>query len=213
MNEHPYKPPKRGIGAFNCPYCHAYSNQIWGQAYSFAGQKKGFEEVKSVSFAQCAHCREISIWKNENLIYPASTLVPQPNSDLPEHILTDYEEASRIVSNSPRGAAALLRLCIQKLCKHLGEKGSNINDDIASLVRNGLSPSIQKSLDFVRVIGNECVHPGKIDLRDDPDVAITLFKLVNIIAESMITQPKMIESLYEDLPQEKLDQIKRRDSK
>ena len=88
-------------------------------------------------------------------------------------------ESRTILDLSPRGAAALLRLCIQKLCKQLGQPGKNINDDIAALVKAGLDPKIQKALDIVRVIGNECVHPGTMDLRDDREIAAKLFVLVN----------------------------------
>jgi hypothetical protein len=68
----------------------------------------------------------------------------------------------------------------------LGESGTNINSDIASLVKKGLNPKIQKSLDVVCVIGNEAVHPGTIDLRDNTDVAIQLCKIINIVTEAMI---------------------------
>jgi len=148
---------------------------------------------------------------NDNLVYPDATQAPPPNPDLPEDIRSDYEEASSIIGKSPRGAAALLRLCIQKLCKHLGESGKNINNDIAALVKKGLNPSIQKSLDIVRVIGNEAVHPGTIDLKDNSEIAVALCKLVNVIADAMITQPKMIEGLYSSLPHEKKQQIEERD--
>lgn len=136
-----------------------------------------------------------------------------PNSDLPDDIRQDFEEARSIINRSPRGAAALLRLCVQKLCAHLGESGKNINQDIAGLVKKGLNPRIQKSLDIVRVIGNEAVHPGELDLRDDPDTAAQLAKLVNIIADVMITQPKHIDTLYDSLPAEKKEQIEKRDGK
>ena len=136
-----------------------------------------------------------------------------PNVDIPPDIKKDYEEARRIINRSPRGAAALLRLCIQKLCAHLGESGNNINDDISALVKKGLNPRIQKSLDIVRVIGNEAVHPGTIDLRDNPEIAVHLCKLINVIAEAMITQPKEIDTLYETLPPDKRAQIDRRDGK
>jgi hypothetical protein len=206
----PYTPPEQGKSAFNCPSCNAYAKQLWGNAHAPFG-RGGVSEISGVTFAWCTHCQKESIWVGSKLIYPASTQAPPPNPDLPVEILPDYQEASKIVGDSPRGAAALLRLCIQKLCKHLGESGKNINNDIASLVKKGLNPTVQKSLDVVRVIGNESVHPGTIDLNDRPETAIVLFKLVNIITEAMITQPKMIESLYGNLPTEKRDQIEKRD--
>jgi hypothetical protein len=130
---------------------------------------------------------------------------------LPEEIRADYDEARRIIDRSPRGAAALLRLCVQKLCHHLGESGQNVNSDIASLVKKGLNPKIQKSLDIVRVIGNEAVHPGTMDLRDSPETAATLCGLINVIAETMISQPKTIDQLYDQLPPEKREHIEKRD--
>lgn len=97
------------------------------------------------------------------------------------------------------------------LCKHLGKSGEELNQDISSLVTDGLNPIVQKSLDVVRVIGNESVHPGSIDLNDDKETAVRLFDLVNIICEQMITQPKQVEELYRKLPESKLDAIEKRD--
>ena len=145
------------------------------------------------------------------MIYPFSGTAPLPNPDLPEDIKNDYMEARGICELSPRGSAALLRLCIQKLCKHLGEPGRDINSDIQSLVKKGLNADIQKSLDIVRVIGNESVHPGTIDLRDDPDTARILFVLVNIIANALITQPNMIAATYAIIPPNKQQGIANRD--
>ena len=136
-----------------------------------------------------------------------------PNQDLPDDIILDFEEARNIVNFSPRGAAALLRLAVQKLCKFLGETGKNIDDDIAGLVSKGLNPLVQKSLDIVRVIGNEAVHPGTIDLNDNKDTAIQLFGLINSIADQMITHPKTIETLYQQLPESKRNAIEDRNKK
>ena len=112
-----------------------------------------------------------------------------------------------------RGAAALLRLAIQKLCRHFGTPGKNINDDIAALVADGLPPKVQQALDSVRVIGNEAVHPGTLDLRDDLTTAAQLFRLVNFIAQKMITEPKEIDGIYSSLPQRKREEITRRDKR
>ena len=87
----------------------------------------------------------------------------------------------------------------------------NINDDIGQLVSKGLSVQIQKALDSVRVIGNNAVHPGSIDLDEKSEVAKTLLSLLNIIVEQLITQPKKINEIYSNLPQSALDGINKRD--
>ena len=107
----------------------------------------------------------------------------------------------------------MLRLGIQKLCKHLGGKGKNINEDVALLVKKGLPKQVQQALDSIRVIGNDAVHPGQLDLRDDSGTAERLFELVNIIAGIMISQPKTVSEIYNKLPQSKIEAIERRDSK
>jgi hypothetical protein len=145
------------------------------------------------------------------MLSPSNGNAPLPNDDLPEDIKNDYEEARGIVALSPRGAAALLRLAIQKLCAHLGERGRSIDDDIAALVKKGLPPRVQPALDAVRVVGNEAVHPCTISLQDNPEIAASLFGLVNFIAEKMITEPKEIDALYASLPAAKRDAIVKRD--
>jgi hypothetical protein len=140
-------------------------------------------------------------------------MAPLPLEDMPADVKEDYDEARSILSKSPKGAAALLRLAIQRLMPHLGEAGKHLDTDIANLVKKGLPIEIQQALDTVRVIGNESVHPGTIDVNDTPEVALALFDLVNMIVHSQIGQPKKIKELYGSLPMEKLEAIKKRDSK
>ena len=163
--------------------------------------------------SRCYNCKKISVWVHDNIVFPHERQGVEPNQDLPDDIIKDFEEARSIVGLSPRGAAALLRLCIQKLCAFLGEKGKHIDADISSLVSKGLNPLVQKSLDIVRVIGGQAVHPGVIDLNDNRDIADQLFGLINAIADQMITHPKTVEKLYGKLPPEKREAIEKRDGK
>ena len=88
-----------------------------------------------------------------------------------------------------------------------------INADIKELVAGGLDPRVQKALDAVRVIGNNAVHPGQIDLRDDRATAESLFGLLNLIAEKMISEPKHVDQIYASLPAGALEAIDKRDAK
>ena len=115
------------------------------------------------------------------MAYPVKDSVIIAHEDMPAPIREDFEEAAAIVNRSPRGAAALLRLCIQNLIPLFGEKGENINEDIASLVSKGLKSEVQQAMDVLRVIGNNAVHPGQMDLKDDKAIAVRLFELLNMI--------------------------------
>ncbi len=105
-----------------------------------------------------------------------------------------------------------MRLALHKLLIQVGENGKDINQDIKNLVSNGLSPKIQKALDLVRVVGNNAVHPGQIDFKDNRNIALNMFKLLNLVSYEMITKPKEIEELYEDvIPDDTKEHIKKRD--
>jgi hypothetical protein len=166
------------------------------------------------SVATCSTCSEISLWVNEKIVFPKQTAVAPPNEDMEQDIRDLYTEASTIVIDSPKGATALLRLALQLLLKQLGKSGKNINNDIKELVSEGLSPKIQKALDLLRVVGNNAVHPGQIDLEDGRDIALKLFHVLNFIADEMISKPKELDLLYADVvPEETQKHINERDGK
>jgi len=203
-----YVPPEVDKSAFHCPHCNVYAHQQWGNAHHYA---VGQQVIPGMRVNLCFHCHSLSIWLNGSMLYPAVSNAPLPHSEMPEEVKVDYDEARKVFRDSPRSAAALLRLAIQKLCKELGQKGENLNADIGKLVEQGLPIQIQRSLDIVRVVGNNQVHPGTLDVRDDPTIATTLFDLVNVIVEDRISRPKEIEALYHKLPETSRKQIEERD--
>ena len=209
-----FVPPTADAPSFTCPHCDTLATQDWGQIFVNAGGM----QINGMKAGYCFNCQSFTLWEWTGqadypwrLVYPDKTPAPTPNEDLPEDVRSVYEEAASIFNRSPKGAAALLRLAVQRLCKHLGQPGKNINDDIAALVKEGLSPLIQQAMDTVRITGNEAVHPGEINLDDESELALALFDFVNLIAEDRITTPKKVNAMYERLPKPKREAVDKRD--
>lgn len=226
MNKDKYFPPKHLEGQFHCPHCRVYSKQYWSWIKAdpnidychndIPNSLSNFNErlPNFWKISKCEHCHKNIFWFNNSIIYPNQSFIEVPNEDLSNEIKNDYIEASNIVNNSPRAAAALLRLAIQKLCIQLGEKGKDLDTDIGNLVKKGLNIQVQKSLDTLRVVGNNAVHPGQIDINDNKELVVKMFSLINFISEKMITEPKEIDQLYSDiLPENAKEHVKERDNK
>ncbi len=207
-----YVAPKYGLNGYTCPHCGAFAEQIH---YESDWDLKGrfFDSSKNeVRTSYCCHCKEYHLWYLDELVFPVRGVAPPANPDMPADVRKSYDEAAAISGHSPRGAAALLRLAIQHLCIHLGGVGKNINEDVGLLVKKGLPEIVQKSLDVVRVVGNNAVHPGTIDV-DDQETVSKLFELTNIIVDYMISLPKQVGDLYSGLPSGAKDAISKRDGK
>ena len=169
-------------------------------------------EMVNMFMSRCYACDGFAVWIKDQLAWPAHSVKIEPHQDIPANIKDDFIEASKIVQKSPRGSAALSRLVVQKLMADLGESGKDLNADIAALVKKGLEPEIQKALDIVRVTGNNAVHPGQIDLKDDPGIAVALLQLINLVVERRISAQKRIEEMFSNLPVGALEQIEKRDA-
>lgn len=206
VSEIPYTAPSVDGSSYNCPLCRAFAKQERKQLL-WAGISTDYCGVR------CQHCGKIAVWLDDSLIWPHEVSAPLAHSEMPADCKIDYEEARQVLAVSPRSSAALLRLVIQKLMKHLGQPGEKINDDIAALVKAGLPSKIQKALDVCRITGNESVHPGSMDLSATPDVALALFGLVNLVVDNQIAEPKRIDALYNSLPADKIAGVEKRDGK
>ncbi|MGV3526528.1 MAG: DUF4145 domain-containing protein [Candidatus Sericytochromatia bacterium] len=231
-----YIAPEFQKESFTCPHCNAIAQQDW---YSLLIDTFG-QRRSELSIAYCAvkNCSQYTVWfdkDNENdpqaiatdrrskpkrktpiMIFPKSSIFPMPNPDTPEDIKADYMEARGIGIDSPRSSMALLRLCLQKLLKHLDCPHENINKDISYLVtEKGLPRQIQQSMDSIRILGNNAVHPS------DPNLSFTYtpgevdicFRLFNMIVQRMITEPKELDELYAIIPPTAREAIERRDKK
>lgn len=215
MNQN-YVAPSKDRKSFTCPHCHTMSLMKY-EYHHFKEDRHGGHMGGYISnqlcIARCENCEKKVIWIDDEYVYP-DIIAGEPNEDMPDGVKQLYNEAGLIYSKSPRAACALLRLAIDRICNELGETDRDINKNIGALVKKGLPTSVQQALDVVRVIGNKAVHPGVISFDvDDKNTAIMLMRLLNIITERMITEPKEIKFLYESLPDSTKEAIVKRDNK
>lgn len=218
-----FEAPDFKKNAFTCPNCSAFSKQDWSFKMvnetfgDFTGRHSYVDNeiINELYLCKCQQCGYISFWYKKELIWPLNTNVEEPLEEMPKDIKDLYNEARSIIELSPKGACALLRLSLQKLCNRLAglDDKHKIDGAIKKLVENGLPSTLQKAMDTVRIVGDEAVHPGEINIDDNKELAIAMFRLMNIIVEKMIVDPNEINELYSLMPENKLEGIKNRDKK
>ena len=207
--------PAYRLEAFYCVHCGVLAQMHWGELGVIAN---GGVMGTSWKICTCQHCRLDTVWKvNEKntrdvvMAYPNQVNAPAIHQDLPEVCRADFEEARVISGASPRGAAALLRLCLQKLLGCIGGKGEHIDTDIKTLVAAGLDPHIQQALDVIRVTGNNAVHPLDMDPEDVVENVPVLFEMINLIVDERISRQKNINERFARLPEKARLAIEKRD--
>lgn len=216
-----YVPADVYKNGFTCFECGAFSKHDWhsaavnkqtGNIYSCIPSGEDYLEIKS---CRCQKCGFISYWLEEELIFPLNPNIELPIEEMPEEVKSLYNEARNILSLSPRSSCALLRLALQILCNDLNEtdRTSKLNNTIPDLLKKGLSPRIVQMMDIVRVVGNEAVHPGEIVIDDNDKIAYSLFKIINLIVEKLIVEPKEIDQVYDLLPESKKEEIEKRNNR
>lgn len=209
--------------SFTCPFCDTTSTQYWyvnniaypakteaGSALYEIGSSErcvsSNEELRKWGFAECSHCHKMSVWRDGEMVYPESCPVGEPNEDMPARVREIYLEAANVFGKSPRASSALLRLALQHLLGEILEDRSTggVFTDIDAISSDPATPRpIVKALDIVRICGNESVHPGTINLNDDPDTAALLFVLLNMVTEHFFSQPKRLNEAYGKIPEGK----------
>ncbi|MDX1418011.1 MAG: DUF4145 domain-containing protein, partial [Candidatus Promineifilaceae bacterium] len=83
---------------------------------------------------QCPNCLKITITvveliftdsgykpKDEHILWPRSGGRAPAPIEVPEHIRSDYNEASLVLNLSPKASAALSRRCLQSVLKEAGK--------------------------------------------------------------------------------------------
>jgi Domain of unknown function (DUF4145) len=200
--------PEQQKSPFMCPLCGVVAQQDWEELTNYMTLDE------NPYLCRCEECSGVSLWYQGRMLVPATGGVQAPNRDLPEGIQRDYNEARAVAAYSPRAAAALLRLAIEKLCVVLNQRSMKLDDHIAALVAKGLNEDTTLMLDAVRIGGNNGAHPvDRIGIATNPQMLRTLFWLVNEIADELITKPKRRAEALSWIPEDERTRITNRNNK
>ncbi|MFC2754323.1 MAG: DUF4145 domain-containing protein [Candidatus Nanogingivalis sp.] len=166
----------------------------------------------SFAVSRCDHCKEWVLWKDLKIIYPRSITVENPNPDMPEVAKGLYMESAKILQDSPRASAALLRLALQEILNEVVKGGvkNNINKNIGILSKE-VDEDTWKAMDLIRIIGNNAVHPGEIQVEEENTEY--MYNLLNIIVQKTISNKKHIDDRFKRLPKSIRESINRRSNK
>jgi hypothetical protein len=133
-------------------------------------------KMVNLHLSNCYNCKGFSVWVRDRLVFPIRV------AERPDLVAEDFEEAAAILNKSPRGAAALIHLCVQTLIP-LEERGRHLDNEIAALIGKGLKVEIQEAMGALRVLANNGVHSGNIDLKENRATATRIFALLKMIVE------------------------------
>ena len=207
-----YVAPEYQLSAFHCPYCNVFAQQKWWNLRYNRSWKEAF--LSDWNASKCDHCWNFSMRKNNELVYPTLSTVEMPHLDMPDTVKELYNEAREIAWKSPRAAAALLRLALEKLTEELWETEWKLNTRIGNLKKKWFPEQAIQALDIVRITANEWgSHLGQINLTgsDNAKLVNELFFLLNFIVEHVITVNNQLNAKYNDLPEDKKKWIENRD--
>ncbi|MCY1708405.1 DUF4145 domain-containing protein [Pannonibacter sp. SL95] len=167
--------------------------------------------VKHLSFSNCEHCGSVAVWYKNSIIFPKYSEI-QPHPDMPNDVKVTFLEAVSVLKTSPRASSALARLGLEQLCIALGFKQSRLDEKIKALVKSGISTDTQQMLDYIRLAGNDAVHPERINSEDTIENSEILLHFINRICQRLITEPRAADDLYQKISDRSKAAIEKRDS-
>ncbi|GAA3743889.1 hypothetical protein GCM10022239_19140 [Leifsonia bigeumensis] len=161
--------------------------------------------------ALCGRCEDFSVWRNNRIMYPASSTAPFPHEDMPADAMELYEEARDVVGISRRAGAALARATLERLLKHLDSTPSAnaaLAVRIDSIVPK-VSSSVASMLTVIRHVGNKSLHGADqgdqsvILILDESQTELVdlIFSTINALVDELITKPKAAAGYLSLIPE------------
>jgi hypothetical protein len=134
-------------------------------------------KMANLHISNCHNCNGFSLWVSGLLVYPTKL------DKTPELVEEDLEEATAILNNFPRGATALMRVCIQKLVPLLEDNGKELNQRVSSLVRKGLEMEMQQAKEVLQVLRTDPVQLSQLESQADKETALRFLDSLKEVLE------------------------------
>jgi uncharacterized protein DUF4145 len=161
-----------------CGHCRAdYHPQTTN--YALGGDAS--EQLWQIEYEKCPRCENLNIrlsWgyphphsanvmysmKGWRVIHPKGGMTRKPApTDVPNPIRDDYNDACRVLADSPKASAALSRRCLQTILReHAKVKPQDLSKEIDEVLASKQLPTyLANDIDAVRNYGNFAAHPIK----------------------------------------------------
>jgi hypothetical protein len=168
-------------------------------------------KLLNLHVSRCYNCKGFTVWVRDRLVFPVRVEEAPPDiveldfeevandvqgtvenvQERDEHVQTnaedveseDFEEAAAILNKFPRGAAALTRICIQKMMPLVKGNAKNLDENFSSLVRKGLEVEIQQAMDVLQVVRKSPLQPSEVDLKEENETAKKVLNSLRDILE------------------------------
>jgi hypothetical protein len=158
-------------------------------------------KLLNLHVSRCYNCKGFTVWVRDRLVFPVRVKEAPPDvvevdieevandvqktveniQESDEHVQAnaeevneaseDFEEAAAILNKFPRGAAALTRICIQKMMPLVKGNAKNLDENFSSLVRKGLEVEIQQAMDVLQVVRKSPLQRSEVDLKEENETA------------------------------------------
>jgi hypothetical protein len=139
-------------------------------------------KMANLHISNCHNCNGFSLWVGGLLVFPTKI------DKTPELVEEDLEEAATILNKFPRGATALMRVCIQKLVPLLEDDGNELNQRVSSLVRKGLEMEIQQAMDVLQVLRSDSTQLNPLESQADRETALRFLDSLKEVLERRMSQ-------------------------
>ncbi len=155
----------------NCLIAFYESEELWKSFVMFPTEKEAWHWVCAA--ITCPECNEIIVRVAQGdpgalgpyrVIHPSSRQPTSISDKVPDHLRSDYTEASDVLPVSAKASAALSRRILQSMLKDQGYQSRNLLEQIKTVLgetdRDRILPrELRNSIDAVRNFGNFSAHP------------------------------------------------------